>query len=63
MNRLFELSFAAAFALSSPTMSFAHAAPNTVEATLDTGAPTSMSEGEIKKVNKDAGKITISTAS
>ena len=59
MNRLFGLLFAAVFALSFLSLPFAYAAPSTAEAALDTGAPISMSEGEVKKVNKDAGKITI----
>lgn len=55
MKNLTKVVFAAAIALSSASMgSFAHA-----QQASATAAQTEMSDGEIKKVDKEAGKLTI----
>jgi Cu(I)/Ag(I) efflux system protein CusF len=56
MKSISKLTLAAAIALASATL--ANAAPTAAEQ-AKAGAATSMTEGEIKKVDKDAGKITI----
>lgn len=57
MKRLLPLAFLAATAMAGLPAAFAADAPKASESS--TASATSMSEGEIRKVDKSAGKITI----
>jgi Cu(I)/Ag(I) efflux system protein CusF len=59
MNPLSRLAMAAAFALSPVSLTVAHAANAVAESAAATAAEASMSEGEVRKVDKSAGKLTI----
>lgn len=59
MKSLSKLALAAAFALSPVSFTVANAAKHVPEFPSAAEAEASMSEGEIRKVDKDAGKVTI----